>query len=299
MFERLKNVFSTLVEEISTKPISEKDLESYLWEFQLALLECDVALPVAEEFASRLKSTLVGKKVRRFEDISPLVEETFRSILREGLSSADLISLASSKKPFVIMFVGINGTGKTTTIAKVGKYLMDKGLKVVFSCSDTFRAGSEEQLEVHANRLGVKVIKHKYGADPAAVAYDATSYAKSNQIDAVLIDTAGRMQTDRGLMDELQKIYRVAKPDLTIFVGDSLTGNDALQQAQEFNSFVPLDAVILTKVDADSKGGAAISISNVIKKPILFLGTGQSYDDLITFDPEWVIKNILLKTNKK
>lgn len=299
MFERLKNVFSTLVEEISTKPISEKDLESYLWEFQLALLECDVALPVAEEFASRLKSTLVGKKVRRFEDISPLVEETFRSILREGLSSADLISLVSSKKPFVIMFVGINGTGKTTTIAKVGKYLMDKGLKVVFSCSDTFRAGSEEQLEVHANRLGVKVIKHKYGADPAAVAYDATSYAKSNQIDAVLIDTAGRMQTDRGLMDELQKIYRVAKPDLTIFVGDSLTGNDALQQAQEFNSFVPLDAVILTKVDADSKGGAAISISSVIKKPILFLGTGQSYDDLITFDPEWVIKNILLKTNKK
>ncbi|MCX8181662.1 MAG: signal recognition particle-docking protein FtsY [Candidatus Methanomethyliaceae archaeon] len=299
MFDRLKNVFSSLIEGISTKPISEKDLESYLWNFQIALLECDVALPVAEEFVSKLKSALIGKKISRFEDISPLVEETFRSLLREGLNSADILSLISSKKPFVIMFVGINGTGKTTTIAKIGKYLMDRGLKVVFSCSDTFRAGSEEQLDVHAKRLGIKVIKHRYGADPAAVAYDAISYAKSNQIDVVLIDTAGRMQTDRGLMDELQKIYRVAKPDLTIFVGDSLTGNDALQQAQEFNKFVPLDGVILTKIDADSKGGAAISISSIIKKPILFLGTGQGYDDIITFDPDWVIKNILLKTNKK
>ncbi|MGQ9760141.1 MAG: signal recognition particle-docking protein FtsY, partial [Candidatus Methanomethylicaceae archaeon] len=295
MFDRLKNLLSNLVENISTKSISEKDLESYLWDFHIALLECDVALPVADEFVSRLKNSLLGKKVGRFEDISPEVEEAFRALLKEALSSADLISLVSSKKPFVIMFVGINGTGKTTTIAKVGKYLMDKGLKVVFSCSDTFRAGSEEQLDTHAKRLGVRVIKHRYGADPAAVAYDAISYAKSNQIDAVLIDTAGRMQTDKGLMDELQKIYRVAKPDLTIFVGDSLTGNDALQQVQEFNRFVPVDGVILTKVDADAKGGSAISISNIIKKPIFFLGTGQGYDDLIPFDPEWVIKNILTR----
>jgi len=298
LFDRLKNLFSSFLDGISTKSVSEKDLESYLWELQIALLECDVALPVAEEFVSKLKSALIGQKVRRFEDVSPLVEETFRSLLREGLSSADILSIVSSKKPFVIMFVGINGTGKTTTIAKVGKYLMDRGLKVIFSCSDTFRAGSEEQLDVHAKRLGIKVIKHRYGADPAAVAYDAITYARSNQIDVVLIDTAGRMQTDRGLMDELQKIYRVAKPDLTIFVGDSLTGNDALQQAQEFNKFVPLDGVILTKIDADSKGGAAISISSILKKPIFFLGIGQGYDDLITFDPSWVIKNVLSKANK-
>jgi len=296
LFEKLKSVFSNLVKEISTKSLSEKDLESSLWNFQLALMECDVALPVAEQLTNRLKENLVGTKVKRFEDISPTVESSFRELLKENLSSAELATMVKSKKPFTIMFVGVNGTGKTTTIAKVARYLMDRGISVIFACSDTFRAGSEEQIETHADRLKVKVIKHKYGADPAAVAYDAVSYAKSNNIDAVLIDTAGRMQTDKGLMDELQKIYRVVKPDLTVFVGDSLTGNDALQQVQDFNRYVPIDSVILTKVDADAKGGAAISISNVIKKPILFLGVGQTYTDLIPFDPNWVIENILTKT---
>ena len=303
MFEKLKSVFNNLVKDISTsistKSLSEKDLESSLWNFQLALMECDVALPVAEQLTTRLKESLVGAKVKRFEDVSPTVESAFRELLKENLSSADLATIVKSKKPFNIMFVGVNGTGKTTTIAKVARYLMDRGASVIFACSDTFRAGSEEQIETHAERLNVKVIKHKYGADPAAVAYDAVSYAKSNAIDAVLIDTAGRMQTDKGLMDQLQKIYRVVKPDLTIFVGDSLTGNDALQQAQDFNQYVPIDAVILTKVDADAKGGAAISISNIIKKPILFLGVGQTYKDLIPFDPNWVIENILAKAPKK
>lgn len=303
MFEKLKSVFNNLVKDISTgistKSLSEKDLESPLWNFQLALMECDVALPVAEQLTTRLKESLVGAKVKRFEDISPTVEFAFRELLKENLSSADLATMVKSKKPFTIMFVGVNGTGKTTTIAKVARYLMERGASVIFACSDTFRAGSEEQIETHAERLNVKVIKHKYGADPAAVAYDAVSYAKSNAIDSVLIDTAGRMQTDKGLMAQLQKIYRVVKPDLTIFVGDSLTGNDALQQAQDFNKYVPLDAVILTKVDADAKGGAAISISSVIKKPILFLGVGQTYKDLIPFDPNWVIENILAKAPKK
>ena len=299
MFEKIKSVFSNLVKEISTKSLSEKDLESSLWNFQLALMECDVALPVAEQLTNRLKESLVGTKVKRFEDISPTLESSFRELLKENLSSAELATMVRSKKPFTIMFVGVNGTGKTTTIAKVARYLMDRGVSVIFACSDTFRAGSEEQIETHADRLKVKVIKHKYGADPAAVAYDAVSYAKSNNIDAVLIDTAGRMQTDRGLMDQLQKIYRVVKPDLTVFVGDSLTGNDALQQAQDFNQYVPIDSVILTKVDADAKGGAAISISSVIKKPILFLGVGQTYKDLIPFDPNWVIENILTKTLNK
>ena len=298
MFDRLKKAFGDFVTDISSKSLSESDLEASLWSLQIALVECDVALPVAEELCSRLKEKLVGVKVKRFDDISPVIELTFRDILRETLSTANLLKMVKSKKPFSIMFVGINGTGKTTTIAKVARYLMDNKVSVVLSCSDTFRAGSEEQLETHASRLNIKVIKHKYGADPAAVAYDTVIYAKSNGIDAVLIDTAGRMQTDKGLMDELLKIYRVVNPDLTIFVGDSLAGNDALQQAQDFNKYVKLDAVILTKVDADSKGGAAISISNTIKKPILFLGVGQSYKDLIPFDPSWVIENILAKTAK-
>lgn len=299
MFEKLKKALGDLVTEVSSKTISEGDIESSLWNFQIALLECDVALPVAESLTEKLKQRLLGSKAKRFGDISPIVESAFREILVETLSSADLGVLMGSKKPYVIMFIGVNGTGKTTTIAKVAKHLLDRGTTLVLACADTFRAGSEEQLETHAARLGVKVIKHRYGADPAAVAFDAVAYAKSNSLGAVLIDTAGRMQTDKGLMDELLKIHRVVSPDLTVFVGDSLAGNDALSQAEEFNKYVSIDAIILTKVDADAKGGAAISISSAVKKPIIFLGVGQSYSDLIPFNPSWVIDNILSKTPKK
>ncbi len=300
MFDNLKKAFSGLVQEISTRDISESDLDSSLWNFQLALMECDVAVPVAEDLSKRLREKLVGTKVKRFEDISPLVESAFKDLLVQSLPSGDLLRTIkeSAKRPYVIMFVGVNGTGKTTTIAKVAKYLMDHRISVIFACSDTFRAGSEEQIETHANRLNVKVIKHRYGADPAAVAFDAVTYAANNGLDVVLIDTAGRMQTDKGLMDQLQKIHRVAQPDTVIFVGDSLTGNDALQQAEEFNRCVPLDGIILTKVDADSKGGAALSISGAIRKPIFFLGVGQEYKDIMAFDPNWVIKNVLEKTSK-
>ena len=297
MFEKLKKVFSNLVQEVSTKSLCEKDIESTLWNFQLSLMECDVALPVAEQLTGNLKNRLVGTKVKRFEDFGPILESAFESLLRESLLSGDLIAIIKSKKekPFSIMFVGVNGTGKTTTIAKVAKYLQDNHFSLVFAAADTFRAGSEEQIEVHAQRLNVRVIKHKYGADPAAVAFDAVTFAKSDGKDVVLIDTAGRMQTDKSLMDQLQKIYRVVYPDLVVFVGDSLTGNDALQQAQDFNKYVPLNAVILTKVDADSKGGAAFSISSAIQKPILFLGVGQDYKDLVPFDPSWVVKKVLEK----
>jgi len=299
LFDRLKKAIGNLVDQISSKKVSESDLESLLWDFQMSLVECDVALPVAEEISSRIKERLLGSKVGFFEDLRPMVESELRKILNEILVSSDLFSLISTKRPFVIMFVGVNGTGKTTTIAKVAKQLKAKGLSVIFACSDTYRAGSEEQIETHAGRLGLKVVKHKYGADPAAVAYDAVLYAKNNGIDVVLIDTAGRMQTDKGLMDELMKIHRVASPDLTVFVGDSLAGNDALQQASEFNKYVKIDGIILTKVDADAKGGSAISISSALRRPILYLGVGQGYDDIVRFDPSWVIDNILAKQQKE
>jgi fused signal recognition particle receptor len=300
LFDSLKKAFGNLVQEISTRGISESDLESSLWNFQLALMECDVAVPVAEDLVKRLKEKLVGTKVKRFEDISPLVESVFKELLLQSLPRGDLLETIneSAKRPYIIMFVGVNGTGKTTTIAKVAKYLMDNKLSVILACSDTFRAGSEEQIETHADRLKVKLIKHSYGADPAAVAFDAVTYAANNRLDIVLIDTAGRMQTDKGLMDQLQKIDRVAEPDTVIFIGDSLTGNDALLQAEEFNKYVRLDGIILTKVDADSKGGAALSISGAIGKPIFFLGVGQEYKDIMPFDPNWVIKNVLEKTSK-
>jgi fused signal recognition particle receptor len=198
-----------------------------------------------------------------------------------------------AREPFVMAFVGINGTGKTTTIAKMAKMLTKKGYSVVLSCSDTYRAGSIEQLEEHGKRLGVRMIRHTYGADPAAVAYDAISHAKAHGVDVVLIDTAGRIQTDRNLMNELAKVKRVITPDLTVLVVDALTGNDAVMQAEEFNNSVGVDATILTKVDADVKGGSALSVTYVTKKPIIFIGMGQSYEDIEPFNPERFTQMIL------
>jgi len=209
----------------------------------------------------------------------------------------DILGKAEEKRgqkdPLILLFVGINGTGKTTTIAKVAQFFKDKKYSVVLAGSDTYRAGSIEQLEEHAKRLNLKMIKHQYGADPAAVAYDAISHAKAHGISVVLIDTAGRMQTNQNLMNELTKVKRVVKPDLTILTVDSLAGNDAVQQAEEFHKCVGIDATILTKVDADVKGGAALSVTYITQKPILFIGVGQTYKDLEVFNPEKFVNMIL------
>ena len=242
----------------------------------------------------------MGIKVKRLEDRKKIVEKTLREVLLNTLTISgekDFLEMVEKKRkmkePCVIVFVGINGSGKTTTIAKITQLLMKHGYSVVLACSDTYRAGSIEQLEEHAKRLSVRMIKHQYGSDAAAVAFDAVSYAKTRGINAVLIDTAGRMQTDLNLMKEMEKIVRVVNPDLVLFVGDALTGNDAVMQAQEFDKFVDIDASILTKVDADAKGGAAISITHVTKKPIILLGTGQRYEDIEPFEPEFLVKRIL------
>jgi len=197
-----------------------------------------------------------------------------------------------SKKPYVICFLGINGSGKTTTLAKVGYLLKKNGLSSVFAASDTFRAAAIQQLENHAKRLGIKIIKHDYGADSAAVGYDAIEHAKSKNIDVVLIDSAGRLHSNKNLMDELKKLIRVTKPDLKVFVGEMITGNDCIEQAQKFEELVGIDAVILTKSDVDEKGGTAISIGYVLKKPIIMLGNGQGYDDLVKFDKDLILSNL-------
>lgn len=282
---------------IREKTISEKDIEDILWDLEMSLLESDVAIDVAEKITSELKNQLVGKKVKRSTDIIEYTQEALKNSIMDILNvdGEDILKILREKKnkePLIIMFVGINGTGKTTTIAKMAKYFLDKGLNPVIAASDTFRAGAIEQLTHHAEKLGVKIIKHEKGADPAAVAFDAVEHAKAKGKDVVLIDTAGRMQTNVNLMDEMAKIKRVIKPDLIIFVGDSLTGNDAVEQAIKFNDSVGIDAIILTKADADAKGGAALSIGYVINRPIIFLGTGQSYDDLVEFKPEWMIRQL-------
>ncbi len=300
MFERLKSGLKGLVNKVTTTELKAENLRPVLSEFKINLAENDVAFPVAERICDEMEKRLNGIQVKRLEDRRKIVEKNLREVLLDVMLANDKIDLLEAvedkrKKgePFVIVFVGINGTGKTTTIAKFAHFLNSKGYSVVLACSDTYRAGSIEQLEEHAKRLGMRMITHKYGADPAAVAYDTINHAKTHGINVVLIDTAGRMQTNRNLMNELAKIKRIVNPDLTILTVDSLTGNDAVMQAEEFHKSVGIDATILTKVDADIKGGSALSVTYVTQKPILFIGTGQRYEDLEEFDPEKFVQMIL------
>jgi len=244
----------------------------------------------------RVETTPVPRFGNKAEILESILSEVLKDVLNAG-GRIDILEEIQKKRgtgqPTVIIFVGINGTGKTTTIAKVANFLQKKGFSVVVSCSDTYRTGSIEQLETHARRVGVRSIKHKYGADAAAVAFDTINYARSHGIDVVLIDTAGRMQTDRNLMKEIEKIVRVTSPDFTIFVGDALAGNDAVSQAEEFIKYVKVDGSILTKLDADAKGGSAISIAYVTKRPIIFLGVGQRYEDLAAFDSDILVSKMI------
>lgn len=291
-----RRVLRRVVKRITRREIAPEDVEDIIWDLQVSLLESDVAMPVADKIIERTKEQLSGRKLGLREDPKKLVDEVLRQAIREVLitdKKVNLPELIDAKRargePAVLVFVGINGHGKTTTIAKLAKWLTGRGYKVVLAAADTFRAAGIEQLEIHAQRLGLGVIKQKRGADAAAVAYDAVAHAKARGLDVVLVDTAGRMQTDVDLMDEMRKVVRVVKSDLTIFVGDALTGNDAIEQASTFDKAVDVGGSILCKMDADARGGAALSITYVTGKPILFFGTGQTYDDLVEFDPEIIL----------
>lgn len=300
MFDRLKSGLKGLVTKVTKTELTEKNLDPILSEFTMNLAENDVAFPVVDQICEDLKKRLIGLQVKRLEDRKRIVEENLEQVLLEIINPEHEIKLLKEieekkqkKEPFILLFVGINGTGKTTTIAKIAKFLRKKGNSVVLAGADTYRAGSIEQLEEHAKRLGLRVITHKYGGDPAAVAYDAINHAKAHGVNVVLIDTAGRMQTNQNLMNELAKIKRIVSPDLTILTLDSLIGNDAYMQAEEFHKSIGIDATILTKADADVKGGSALSVTYVTKKPILFIGVGQNYDDLDFFIPTNFVKMIL------
>ncbi len=291
MFEKLRGAFSSLAKAVAEKKLSEKDLDDSLYNFQLALMESDVAQNVVESVTGDLKKQLLGLSVERSKGLEDFVKEKLRGEVLSIFSQVgdvDVIQRVKDSKakgePFKILFLGINGTGKTTTVAKFANYMKKNGFSVVIAAGDTHRAGAIEQVSEHAERIGAKVVAQRYGADPAAVARDGVLYAKSHHIDVVLIDSAGRMQTNQNLMEEMSKIVRVVSPDLKIFIGDSLAGNDAVSQAELFSKYTGFDGAILTKVDADSKGGAALSIAFTTKRPILFLGVGQSYDDLKRFD---------------
>jgi fused signal recognition particle receptor len=300
MFERLRSRVDTLLTKITTTELKSSKVQAVLSEFKISLIENDVAVVVSEQIYNEMMSRLEGTQVSRLEDIEKFVKKNLHEVLLEIMytqNKIDLLKAVKEKKekhePFIMVFIGINGTGKTTTIAKVAYLLVKKGYSVVLACSDTYRAGAIEQLEEHARRLNVNMIKHKYGADPAAVAYDTVNHAKAQGINIVLIDTAGRMQTNRNLMNELEKIKRVINPDLTVLTLDSLTGNDALLQAEEFHKNIGIDATILTKADADIKGGSALSVTYLTKKPIIFIGTGQSYEKIEEFNPEKFVQLLL------
>lgn len=292
-----KKKFSTLLLKREVV-IDEKKLEVILDELEVPLLESDVAFEVVEEISDKLRSRLVGRTKKINEKLSEIVLGELKDIIREILDRnkfdfEDYInSKLKEKRPVNIIFVGVNGTGKTTTIAKFAKRLMDNNNSVVIAAGDTFRAGAIEQLEEHANRLSVKMIKHKAGSDPAAVIYDAVKHAESKGIDVVLADTAGRMHTKKNLIEQLEKVKRVTNPDLTIFVDESIAGNDAVERARMFNESVGIDGSILTKLDADPKGGTAISTSYITDRPILMFGIGQGYGDLKKFDSQWLLDRI-------
>ncbi len=300
MLNRLKKVFNSIVSTVSTKTLSRKELEEVLNDFLYELIESDVAYDVAEDIIATLVSELEGTKVKRGIDVKQYVQEVLKEKMKKLLTNVEkpefeneLLSLVKNERPVIILMLGINGVGKTTTIAKVAyRYTRKLGLRVVISASDTFRAGAQEQLEKHARNINVPIVKHKYGSDPAAVAYDTVMYAKSRGFHVVIVDTAGRMHTDSDLMDELRKISRVVKPHYKILIVDALTGNDAIEQAKTFNEAVGIDGLIVTKVDADVKGGVIISLAHEVKKPILYVGTGQGYEDLDIFTSEWFIKKL-------
>jgi len=301
MFEKLGNAFSKAAKSFSEKDLNEKDIDDVLSELEISLLESDVATEVIDSIKSDLSTKLVGSRVNKKE-----IEDFVKKSLTENISSmfddagsVDILSNIKSKTdpqdPYLILFVGINGTGKTTTIAKIANLLQKNKISVVVAAADTFRAGAIEQLREHINKLNLKLIAQNYGSDPAAVAHDALLYAKSHKVDCVLIDSAGRMQTNKNLMEQIAKISKVVSPDMKIFVGDSLAGNDTVSQAREFYKHTTFDGAILTKSDADARGGAALSIVSVTKKPVMYVGTGQEYDDLELFNKETFLETVFGK----
>lgn len=295
--EEKKGFFKKIFSGINKVKISEEEFEAYKEELEMILLENNVALEVSDRIIEQLKESIVGKEFLK-KEIEGQIKESLKDIIYKILIEPfDLIEKIKDKKlsenkPYVILFCGINGTGKTTSIAKFGNMLKEKKISCVFAAGDTFRAASIEQLKKHGSKLNIEVIAHEYGSDPASVGFDAIKYAEKNHIDVVLIDTAGRMHTEKNLMAQVEKIAKVCNPDTKIFVGESITGNDIIEQIKTFNQSVKIDGIILSKADIDEKGGTALSVGYTTEKPILYLGVGQEYKDLQKFDKNKFVESL-------
>ena len=291
LISKIKGIFTSKIK------LTEGDLNPAIEELRMNLIDSDVAYETSDKICRKIFERLKDKEINKNEIdkfVNKEIKETLLEILNKNELNMKFTEWAKTKtKPVKIVFFGINGTGKTTTIAKFGKFLLNNNKSVVFAAGDTFRAGAIEQISIHGERLGIKVIKQeKRGTDAAAIIYDAVEYAKAHYIDFVFADTAGRMQTNKDLMNEMKKVVKVMKPDLKVFVADALTGNDAVEQAREFNEAVGIDAVIIAKMDA-AKGGCVLSIAHTIQKPIIFMGIGQNYDDIRDFDAKWFVDEMV------
>lgn len=285
--------FSKIKKFLATSKLTQQQFDEAFEELELTLLENNVALESVDAIKQHLSNQLVNKEIKKDKIDTAIVESLKEAILSVVKEPPNLFQAIKDKKePYVILFFGINGTGKTTTIAKLAHLLKEKEISCVLAAADTFRAAAIEQLKTHAERVDVPIIEGKYGADPASIAFDAVQYAKKHHIKCVLIDTAGRMYTKENLLREMDKIVRVSKPDLKLFVGESITGNDATDQTRTFNDSIGIDGIVLTKADIDEKAGTILSVSQVTGKPIYFLGTGQTYKDLELFTKKTVLKNL-------
>lgn len=289
-----KESFLEKVRQTFIYKITEDDFNALFEDLEMLLLENNVAMEVTESIKSILSQKLIGKAIKKDDlekEIKKGLKETLNELIIEPDDPIDIINMKKDR-PFIILFFGINGTGKTTSIAKLAHLIKSKKMTVALAAADTFRAASIEQISEHAKKLNVPLIKHNYGSYPAAVGFDAIKYAKSHDIDVVLIDTAGRMHTKTNLMSEMEKIVRVTNPDLKIFVAESIAGNDATEQAKTFHESIKIDGSVLSKADIDEKGGTIVSISAITKKPIFYLGIGQNYSDLKLFNKEEFIRSL-------
>jgi len=285
--------FSRLKKKLTSSVLTQEQFDEIFQDLEIVLLENNVAYSVVQKIHDSLSKDLVNISVKKDK-----IEETIKQSLKESILNVlvdgeDLfVNIEKSLETYIILFFGINGSGKTTSIAKLAYLLKKKGISCVLGAADTFRAASIEQLEEHALRLGVPIVKGRYGSDPASIAFDTINYAKKNKIKVVLIDTAGRMYTNSNLLREMEKIVKISNPNLKIFVGESIAGNDATEQAKTFNDVIGIDGIILTKADVDEKAGTILSVSHVTGKPIYFLGVGQKYEDFKEFKKEDVLKGI-------
>ncbi len=289
-----------LVEKKSRRKISATPaFEDLMSELETTLLEADMGHEAVDEVLTAMRTRLIGAPLPKKEDLEMIIDSALigalDSLLRVSYWDFDqpVQSLLKDEAPIVIMLVGVNGTGKTTTAAKISHRLIQDGLSVVVAAADTFRAGAIDQLTDHAERIGARCIRSQRGGDSAAVARDAIDSAVAKGDHIVIVDTAGRMQNKTNLMQELKKVHRVASPHIVLFVGDALAGNDAVEQARTFQSFLNFDGAVLSKLDTDARGGAALSIAHATNKPIVLAGVGQGYDDLIDFEPSNFLTQLL------